>query len=142
MDVSACAAGSGSVLNATQLRKCMQKNEAHGTGGLLHAITVLCTRWAREEAPLEIAPWIAGAPLTILRKPNGDVRPIAVGETFTQTGGVNLDPKVLRGHQSVLGDALTRICNAQQSRDSDTFDSKPCGGAWHKQQHWCDESEF
>ena len=36
----------------------------------------------RGEMPPELTPWITGAPLTPLKKPDGGVRPIAVGETL------------------------------------------------------------
>ena len=75
------AAGS-SGLSPTHLRELISTTDAQEHGGLLHAIAALCTRWARGRAPPELAVWIAGAPVTPLRKRNNDVRPIAVGETI------------------------------------------------------------
>ena len=64
------------------MRELLDTNEAHEQGGLLNALAGLATQWARGNAPPELAPWITGVPLTALRKPNNDVRPIAVGETL------------------------------------------------------------
>ncbi|MCP4985271.1 MAG: hypothetical protein GY928_04125, partial [Colwellia sp.] len=46
------------------------------------ALAHICTLLALGQAPPAVAPWLAGAPLYPLRKANGGVRPIAVGETL------------------------------------------------------------
>ncbi len=46
------------------------------------ALASVCSILAQGQAPGEIAPWLAGAPVYPLRKPDGGVRPIAVGETL------------------------------------------------------------
>jgi hypothetical protein len=46
------------------------------------AVTNLVNRLASGRAPTSFAPWLCGAPLTALAKPNGGVRPISVGEVM------------------------------------------------------------
>ncbi|MCP4990354.1 MAG: hypothetical protein GY928_31250 [Colwellia sp.] len=46
------------------------------------ALAKVCTELAQGRAPAGIAPWLAGAPIYPLKKPDGGVRPIAVGETL------------------------------------------------------------
>ena len=79
---SCSSAGEGSAFTITHLRELLSTSKAHENGGLLHALCALCTRWAGGNAAPELAEWIAGAPVIPLKKPNGDVRLIAVGETL------------------------------------------------------------
>ena len=81
------SAGGGSGLTITHIRELAEINEAHEEGGLLHALASLFTKWLKGRAPPRLAEWIAGAPLTPLRKSNNDVRPIAVGETLRRVAG-------------------------------------------------------
>ena len=76
------SAAGASGLSTTHVRELIQVPGAHDEGGLIHALAALLTELARGAAPRELAEWITGAPITPLRKPNGDVRPIAVGETL------------------------------------------------------------
>jgi len=48
----------------------------------LKALTKLTNHLVAGRAPREIAPYIAGAPLMALNKPDGGLRPIAIGETI------------------------------------------------------------
>ena len=49
---------------------------------LLRHVTDLVNILARGQAPLEAQSWLCGASLVALPKPGGDLRPIAVGETW------------------------------------------------------------
>ena len=53
----------------------------------LEKLTRLTNVLAAGECPLELVPFLAGAPLTALRKKDDSVRPIAVGETFRRLVG-------------------------------------------------------
>ena len=48
----------------------------------LQALTKLTNHLVAGLAPTELAPYIAGAPLMALNKPDGGLRPIAIGETI------------------------------------------------------------
>jgi hypothetical protein len=48
----------------------------------LKALTKLTNHLIAGKAPAEVAPFIAGAPLMALNKPDGGLRPIAIGETI------------------------------------------------------------
>ena len=48
----------------------------------LRALTHLTNHLVAGLAPREVAPFIAGAPLMALNKPDGGLRPIAIGETI------------------------------------------------------------
>ena len=50
--------------------------------GFLGALAAVCTMMLRGEMPPEHTPWITGMPLTPLKKPDGGIRPIAVGENL------------------------------------------------------------
>ena len=76
------SAGGGSALSPTHLKELLRVPEAQDENGLCAALAGLATRLARGQAPRDIIPWLTGAPLTPLRKRDGGVRPIAVGETI------------------------------------------------------------
>ena len=78
----AASSGGGTGLTPIDLRELLDTNESHEQGGLPNALAGLATHWARGKAPSSLASWITGAPLTALRKPKNDVRPIALGETL------------------------------------------------------------
>lgn len=50
--------------------------------GLQHALAAGLSTLAEGKGTQSLASWLAGAPLTALRKPVGGVRPIAVGELY------------------------------------------------------------
>ena len=77
----ASAAG-GSGLTATHLDELFSVPSTEQETGLAPGLAKLLTTLARGAAPEELAPWIAGAPLTALLKPDGTIRPISVGETL------------------------------------------------------------
>jgi len=76
------SAGGGSGLTPTHLSELITSPEALVENGLLEALAALATKFLRKQAPQHLACWIAGAPMTALRKPEDGVRPIAVGETL------------------------------------------------------------
>ncbi len=76
------SAGGASGLSPAHLRELAHTTQAHDEGGFLNALAAVATELIRGTAPPLLSEWIAGAPLTALRKPNGDVRPIAVGESL------------------------------------------------------------
>ena len=53
----------------------------------LNQLTRLTNVLDAGECPVELAPYLAGAPLTALKKKDDGVRPIAVGETFRRLVG-------------------------------------------------------
>ena len=67
--------------------------------------------WAEGSLPQEYAPWLCGASLTPLRKPDGGVRPIAVGECLRRlaakcilaTGNAKAQVEALRPLQVGVG---------------------------------------
>ncbi len=76
------SAGGGPGMTPTHLLELLQSPEADRTGGLLEALATGLSELATGKGPEQLAPWIAGAPLTALRKDDNGVRPIAVGETI------------------------------------------------------------
>ncbi len=58
------------------------------------ALALFCDRIARGSLPPRLAAWFASAPLTPLRKRDGGVRPIAVGETLRRLVGKLLMTRV------------------------------------------------
>ena len=79
--------GGGLGLTITHIRELAETSEAHDEGGLLHALASIFTKCLKGQAPPRLTEWMAGAILTPLRKPNNDVRPIAVGETLRRIAG-------------------------------------------------------
>jgi hypothetical protein len=73
------SAAGPSGLRGDHLREAL--GSAHGDEVAAHLAEVV-QLLVRGDAPLEIAPHMAGAALHALPKPGGDVRPIAVGETL------------------------------------------------------------
>ena len=57
---------------------------------------------AKGSAPRELAPWLAGARLTALKKKDDDVRPIACGETLRRLVGKVLSARHRRTFENVL----------------------------------------
>jgi Reverse transcriptase (RNA-dependent DNA polymerase) len=66
------------------------------------AITNLVNRLASGRAPTSFAPWLCGAPPTALAKPNGGVRPIAVGEVIRRLVAKCLMARVRQLAQALL----------------------------------------
>jgi len=54
---------------------------------VLRQMTAVVNLMARGEVPAEIQPWLCGASLAALPKPSGDLRPVAVGETWRRLAG-------------------------------------------------------
>eukprot|EP00171_Calliarthron_tuberculosum_P010820 IDg10820t1 len=77
----AFAAG-GSGFSSTHLLELLQATDADRKNGLQEALAAGLGDLANGKGPPDLAPWLAGAPLTALRKDNDGVRPIAVGETI------------------------------------------------------------
>ena len=75
------SAGGGSGLTPTHLLELLHAPGADGDNGLLKALAKSMDILAKGEGPPCLAQWLAGAPLTALRKEDDGVRPIAVGET-------------------------------------------------------------
>jgi hypothetical protein len=71
---------------------------------MLGRIGKVCEILANGEAPLVIAPWLAGAPLFPLKKKGGGTRPIAVGEVLRRLVAKMLaqDPKVKERAEEIL----------------------------------------
>ena len=51
------------------------------------ALGKICSSLAAGNAPTNIAPWLAGAPIFPLKKKHGGIRPIAVGEVIRRLVG-------------------------------------------------------
>ena len=74
-----------------------------GGAPLVTALALLCKQWAHGQLPPEHGPLCCGANLTPLRKPDGGVRPVAVGETLRCLAGkVLLATGVARSRTSKL----------------------------------------
>lgn len=97
----ASAAG-GSGLTATHLDELLSVPSREQETGLAAGLAKLLTIMARVEAPNALAPWIAGAPLTALLKPDHSVRPIAVGETLRRLVSSMLMHQVARRAKEFL----------------------------------------
>ena len=76
------SAAGGSGLSPNHLLELTRAPGADTENGLLKAMAAGLDVFARGDAPPKLAEWVAGAPLTALRKSDGGVRPIAVGETI------------------------------------------------------------
>ena len=96
------SAGGGSGLTPGHLLELTACGEVYDDGGLLQALAELATKWARVVAPAELHEWMPGAPITTLRKPNNDVRPIAVGETLRRL----VSNLVIRRHTEPISELL------------------------------------
>jgi hypothetical protein len=66
------------------------------------AVTNHVNRLASGRAPTSFAPWLCGSPLTALSKPNGGVRPIAVGEVIRRLVTKCLMARVRQPAQALL----------------------------------------
>lgn len=77
---AASAAGSG--LRPNHLAELVDAPNPDAIRPLLEGLNHLVNLLASGRAPSSVAPWLAGAPLTALGNPDGDVRPIAVRETL------------------------------------------------------------
>jgi hypothetical protein len=66
------------------------------------AVTNLVNRLASGRAATSFAPWLCGAPLTTLAKPNGGVCPIAVGEVIRRLVAKCLMARVRQPAQALL----------------------------------------
>jgi hypothetical protein len=66
------------------------------------AVTNLSNRLASRRALTSFAPWLCGAPLTALAKPNSRVRPIAVGEVIRRLVAKCLMARVRQPAQALL----------------------------------------
>lgn len=77
----ASAAG-GPGLRPNHLEEMLHVPSPASDSSLLAALKRVINILASGDGPSALAPWIAGAPLTVLSKRDGDIRPIAVGETL------------------------------------------------------------
>lgn len=55
--------------------------------GLIRSLARLVTKWVSGALPIAHSPYLCGANLTPLKKPDGGVRPVAVGETLRRLVG-------------------------------------------------------
>ena len=70
---------------------------------LVGALAKFSSMWIKGELPMEHGPLLCGANLTPLRKPDGGVRPVAVGETLRRLAGkVLLSTGVAKGQVASL----------------------------------------
>ena len=76
------SAGGGTGLTPAHIKELARMPEANDVTGLVPALAQLVTLMAKGHVPARVSPWFLGAPLTPLRKRDGGVRPIAVGETL------------------------------------------------------------
>ena len=76
------SAAGGSGLTPAHLRELTISPDSNAEGGLIDALAAFATFMLRGKGPARYASWFAGAPVTPLRKADGGVRPIAVGETL------------------------------------------------------------
>ena len=67
---------------AEHLKEAVRAPLAEEGENILVPLTKVVNILLAGKAPIEIAPWVAGAPLYPLKKKDGGVRPIAVGEIF------------------------------------------------------------
>jgi hypothetical protein len=78
------------------------KRPGHGNT-LISALALLSEKWALGKLPDTHSPWLCGANLTPLRKPDGGVRPVAVGETLRRVvGKAILATSVAKGQVATL----------------------------------------
>lgn len=96
----------GTKLTHTHLAELTSSPDATEKFGLVPALCAPISMLMKGEAPQALAEWLAGAPLTQLKKSNNGVRPIAVGETLRRlTSSIALTrvsekaAKLLRPHQ-------------------------------------------
>jgi hypothetical protein len=68
----------------------------------LEALVSAVNKLASGRAPSSFATWLCGAPLTALAKPNGGVRPIAVGEVIRRLVAKCLMARVKQSAQALL----------------------------------------
>lgn len=71
-------------------------------GGLLHALTTLINKMATVGIPHHIIKWLPGALLTPIRKRDGGVRPVAVGETICRIVSSLFMSRVTKAAQNFL----------------------------------------
>lgn len=79
------SSGGGSRLTSGHLKQMAVCPDATLEHGFIDSLAHLCTTLIRGEVPDDVVPYFMGAPLTPLRKPDGGVRPTAVGETLRRT---------------------------------------------------------
>ena len=72
----------GSRLRVCHLLDALDIPTGDADGRISKPLTKVCNLLVAGEAPSSVAPWIAGAPLYPLKKKDGGVRPIAVGEVL------------------------------------------------------------
>jgi hypothetical protein len=68
----------------------------------LEALVSLVNKLPSGQTPSTFATWLCGAPLTALAKPNGGVRPIAVGEVIRRLVANCLMARVKQSAQELL----------------------------------------
>lgn len=96
------SAAGGSGLSATHLEELMSVPCTEQETGVAAGLPKLLSEMAWGEAPNTLAPWIAGAPLTALLKPDDSVRPIAVGETLRRLVSLILMNRVAKRAKEFL----------------------------------------
>ena len=72
----------GSRFRASYLQDALTVPTGDADRRLSGPLTDVVNLLAQGRAPVEIAPWVAGAPLYPLKKKDGGVRPVAVGEVI------------------------------------------------------------
>ena len=74
--------GGPDLMKPQHLKDLMMKSTGVSSGHLLSSLTSLCNLMLRGNVPEDITPYLYGASLLALSKPDGGVRPIAVGSVY------------------------------------------------------------
>ena len=76
------SAGGCDLLLPQHLKDLTTKKSGESGIRLLSSITVLCNKMLRGDIPINILPFLYGASMIAFSKPNGGIRPIAIGNTL------------------------------------------------------------
>ena len=93
----------GSGLSFQHLKELIRRDGTDPNRGLGHALANFADLVASGQLPPAVTAWFAGAPLTPLRKRDGGVRPVAVGETLRRLVGMLLNRRVAQRASALLG---------------------------------------
>ena len=111
------------------------KRPGHG-GTLISALALFTEMWAKGTLPGTHSPWLCGANLTPLRKPDEGVRPVAVGETLRRVVGKALlstsvaKEQVARVQPLQVGVGLRNATEAVAMGIQSLVDSRQSTGQW------------
>ena len=102
------SAACGSGLRPNHLEELLRVPNTNESTGLIGSLTAVVNILAKGRGPKALAPWLAGAPLTALKKDDGGVRPIAVGESLRRLVSGCLMHKVREQSSQVLSTSPDR----------------------------------